>query len=99
MHKHPGTIIISPRITEKGAYVAEVGCYVFNVAPSATKREVAEAVRTIFKVTPRLVRVAAVPRKARMTRLGRRGASRRGVSAGGKKAYVYLKAGETIELA
>ncbi len=95
MHKHPGTILINPRITEKGAYVAELGCYVFNVAAGANKREVAEAVHTVFKVMPRRVTVVRTPRKTVVTR----GSSHKGQTSGGKKAYVYLKKGETIELA
>ncbi len=95
MTKHPGTIILSPRITEKGAYLAAAGCYVFNVVPGATKREVAEAVCTIFKVTPRRVSLLRTPRKTATIR----GTNRKGTTAGGKKAYVYLKKGEAIELA
>lgn len=87
--------MLNPRITEKGALLAEQGCYIFNIAPGASKSDVVAAVREVFKVTPRLVRVARVPRKVRMTR----GTNRKGTSAAGKKAYVYLKKGETIELA
>ena len=88
-------ILLAPRITEKGAYLSEAGVYVFNVAQSANKREIAEAVREIFKVTPRKVRVVRVVSKQRLTR----GTNRMGKSASGKKAYVYLKKGESIELA
>jgi large subunit ribosomal protein L23 len=94
MQKHSGKILLSPRITEKGAYLSESGCYVFNVAVSANKFEIAEAIKTVFKVTPRKVTVVAIPRKVVMTR----GTNRKGQTAGGKKAYVYLKKGETIEL-
>jgi len=94
MKKHSGHILISPRITEKGAYLSEHSCYVFNVAKNANKHEIAEAVRTIYKVTPRSVRVVTVPSK----RVRTRNTNRMGATAGGKKAYVYLKKGETIEL-
>ncbi|MDE1925056.1 MAG: 50S ribosomal protein L23 [Patescibacteria group bacterium] len=94
MQKHTGQILISPRITEKGAYLSERGCYVFNVEKSATKKDIASAVRTIFKVTPRKVTVVPVPGKEVQTR----GKNRVGHTASGKKAYVYLKKGETIEL-
>lgn len=94
MNKHTGHIILSPRITEKGAYLSEHGAYVFNVAPSATKAEVAGALRELYKVTPRAVRFAAIPRKRVMTR----NTNRVGQTRGGKKAYVYLKKGETIEI-
>lgn len=94
MQKPPLKIIISPRVTEKGAYLSEHGCYVFNVAPKANKQEIAQAVRTIFKVTPRKIAIVTVPRKEVITR----GTNRKGMTGGGKKAYVYLKKGETIEL-
>lgn len=91
-HAH---ILIAPRITEKGAYLSEHGVYVFNVATTANKHEVAAAIAAVYKVTPRMVRMAPVPRKTRMTR----GTNRKGTSVGGKKAYVYLKKGDTIEIA
>ena len=94
MNAHPSKILHAPRVTEKAAYMAEMGCYVFNVSPSANKAAVAAAVRELFKVTPRKVTLAAIPRKRRQSR----GTNRMGVSAGGKKAYVYLKKGEKIEL-
>ena len=95
MKQHPSHILLSPRVTEKGAYLSEHGAYVFNVAKDANKKQIMEAVQEIFKVTPRMVRVMAVPRKRVITR----GTNRTGKTVGGKKAYVYLKKGETIELA
>ncbi|OGC88203.1 50S ribosomal protein L23 [Candidatus Adlerbacteria bacterium RIFOXYC1_FULL_48_26] len=94
MKKHPGNIIISPRITEKGAYMSESGVYVFNVALTANKKEIGEAITELFKVTPRSVRVAHIPRKQVVTR----NTNRKGMTAGGKKAYVYLKKGDKIEI-
>ena len=87
-------ILLSPRITEKGAYLSEKNAYIFNVAGNANKKEIADAIRDVFKVTPRKVTVMAVPRKERITR----GTNRKGRTAGGKKAYVFLKKGETIEI-
>lgn len=92
--KTPSQILLSPRITEKGAYLSEMNAYVFNVAADANKKEIAYAVKEIFKVTPRRVTIARIPRKQVQTR----GTNRWGTSGGGKKAYVYLKKGETIEL-
>jgi large subunit ribosomal protein L23 len=94
MDKHASHVLLSPRITEKGAYLSEHGAYVFNVGINANKREIASAVKEVYKVTPRKVTVVAVVRKARATR----GTNRIGKSAAGKKAYVYLKKGETIEI-
>lgn len=95
MNKHAAHILKGPRITEKGAYMAEKGCYVFDVSVVANKQEITDAIRDTYKVTPRMVRVATVPAKKVFTR----GTNRFGKSATGKKAYVYLKKGETIELA
>jgi large subunit ribosomal protein L23 len=95
MQKHSGHIIISPRVTEKGAYMTEQGAYVFNVAKDASKVAVAGAVREIYKVSPRKVTLMAVPAKRVMTR----GTNRMGSTAGGKKAYVFLKKGDKIDLA
>ena len=86
--------MLSPRITEKGAHLSVAGAYVFNVAKDANKLEIARAVKELYKVTPRMVRVMAIPRKPVQTRT----TNRRGMTAGGKKAYVYLKKGETIEI-
>ncbi|MES2007256.1 MAG: 50S ribosomal protein L23 [Patescibacteria group bacterium] len=92
--KDLSSIITSPRITEKGAYLSEKGVYVFNIAKDASKKDVAEAIKLVYKVTPIRVRVAAVPSKAVFTR----GTNRWGKTRSGKKAYVYLKSGDKIEL-
>ncbi len=87
-------VLLAPRVTEKGAYLAQDGVYVFMVARDANKKDIADAVQALFKVTPRKIHLAAVPRKQVQTR----GTNRYGKTAAGKKAYVYLKKGETIEL-
>ena len=82
------------RITEKASMHIEIGSYVFNVAEGVSKREISKAVKALYGVTPRMVRVATVPSKVkRNMRTGRTG-----IKQGGKKAYVYLKKGETINL-
>jgi large subunit ribosomal protein L23 len=95
MKKHPSHILLNPRITEKGAYLSAIGAYVFNVAEDANKQQIAEAVKEVFKVTPRKVTVVRIPRKVVVSRA----TNRKGQTRGGKKAYVYLKQGETIEVA
>jgi ribosomal protein L23 len=94
MEKHTGKILLSPRITEKGAFLSEHGAYVFNVAPKVSKKEIANAIQALYKVVPRKIAVLAVPRKQVQTR----NTNRTGATAKGRKAYVYLKKGETIEL-
>jgi len=85
-------VIIGPRVTEKAALGSEHNVYVFNVEPEATKSDIKRAIRRMYKVTPRKVNVAKIPYK----QVRRRGIT--GWKRGGKKAYVYLKEGDKIEL-
>lgn len=85
-------ILRNPRITEKATAHGELGVYTFDVSEKATKRSVAEAILALYKVAPKKVRIVPVPSKVR--RSVRTGA--RGISRGGKKAYVYLKKGDAI---
>ena len=68
MHKHTEQILISPRITEKGSWVAEQNVYVFDVAKDANKNEIAKAVLAVYKVMPIKVTTTRVLGMARMTR-------------------------------
>lgn len=87
-------ILRHARITEKATAHALVSAYVFDVTPNATKREIIFAIKELYHVTPRKVTVSTIPSKAvRSARTGKTG-----VKSGGKKAYVYLKKGETITL-
>ncbi|OGG48037.1 50S ribosomal protein L23 [Candidatus Kaiserbacteria bacterium RIFCSPHIGHO2_02_FULL_50_9] len=85
-------ILRSPRITEKASFANEKGTYVFIVAPRASKRDIKMAVREIYGVSPRKVAITKIPAKVIFNR------RIRGIKAGGKKAYVYLKAGDKIEM-
>ncbi|MBI2087000.1 MAG: 50S ribosomal protein L23 [Candidatus Zambryskibacteria bacterium] len=86
-------VLLRPRITEKAALSADKNnTYVFEVASKATKSSIAASVRAAYKVIPVKVRVANIPDKAVFIR------GKKGVKRGGKKAYVYLKKGDKIEL-
>jgi large subunit ribosomal protein L23 len=82
------------RVTEKASENQGQGVYTFEIAERATKRQVMQAVFALYKVMPRKVAVVPVPQKKR--RSMKTGKS--GISRGGRKAYVYLKKGETITL-
>ena len=86
-------VLVRPHITEKAAASAEKGIYVFQVAMDANKLEIAAAVALAYKVTPVKVTIAAIPRKLITVK------GKVGFRKGGKKAYVYLKKGEKIEIA
>jgi len=84
-------IIRRPRITEKASMKAEGNVYAFEVAPEANKVTIAAAIKEMFNVTPIKIAVMKIPTKEVFVR------GHIGVKGGGKKAYVYLKKGETIE--
>ena len=86
-------VLLRPRITEKATDVTANGTYVFEVAVKATKRDVSKAVEHYYKVTPTKVNMIKIPSKKRRNR------NRRtfGQSSVGKKAYVFLKKGDSIE--
>lgn len=87
-------VLLSPRITEKATFATGMSAYVFDVATSANKKAIASAVKAAYDVTPRAVRIVNIrPKMVRNMRTGKRG-----VKQGGKKAYVYLKKGETITI-
>lgn len=87
-------VLKQARITEKATESQASGVYVFEVASSATKRDILLAVKELYSVTPRKVAVVNVKSKERRNmRTGRVG-----IKKGGKKAYVYLKSGDTITI-
>lgn len=88
-------IIRAPWFSEKALIGTEKGVYVFSVSPRATKAEIAGAIKEIYKVEPRTIRVANVKGKTKAMRT-RRGT---GTRAARRKAYVYLNAGDTIQFA
>jgi len=92
--KHSNAVLLSPRVTEKAAIIADArGVYTFNVALNANKKEIAAAVKELFKVTPTKVRVVPTPSRAVASRRSRV----IGYTARAKKAYVTLKKGDKIE--
>ena len=85
------SIILKPVITEKATILREGNKYAFRVHPKANKVQIRQAVESIFDVSVESVRTVKVPSKPKRQGLyaGRR--------AGWKKAYVTLKAGDSIE--
>jgi len=88
-------IIRAPWFSEKALIGTEKGVYAFAVRPDATKFEIAGAIKEIYNVAPRAVRIVNLPGKQKAMRT-RRGM---GTRAARTKAYVYLNAGDTIQLA
>ncbi len=85
-------VLVRPHVTEKATASAQRGVYVFEVSLKATKKEITKAVRALYKVVP--VKVAIVPILSKKIIVkGRHGATK-----GSKKAYVYLKKGDKLEI-
>jgi len=85
-------IISAPRVTEKATMHMEKNVYVFNVSPRATKSELMKAIKSIYKITPEKINVVTIPAKKVFVR------GKKGTKSGGKKALIFLKKGEKIEI-
>lgn len=85
-------ILKNPRITEKASMHIGSNVYTFDVPKNATKNEIKKAVKALYKVTPRKVNIATIRAKTIIVR------GRPGMRAGGKKATVYLKKEDKIEI-
>lgn len=90
-----GNVLLRPRITEKAAHLTALRAYTFDVAPRATKTDIAKAISQVYGVKPKKVAIVKTPGKKVSLRV-RRGYGKRGDS---KKAYVYLNEGDRIEFA
>lgn len=85
-------ILRAPHISEKSSLVGDAhNQVVFEVAKTATKPEIAEAVKSLFDVkVERVTTLNAKPKQKRFR-------GRPGVRSGWKKAYVTLAQGEEID--
>ncbi len=87
-------VIKAPLITEKGSLVSETSNQlVFRVAREATKEEIKRAVQQLFDVKVDSVRTTNYLGKTR-----KRSGKVAGRRADWKKAYVKLRAGESLDL-
>jgi large subunit ribosomal protein L23 len=88
-------IIRAPWFSEKALIVTEKGVYTFAVGTRATKAAIAGAIKEIYNVEPRKIRIVNLPAKKKTMRT-KRGV---GTRAARRKAYVYLNAGDSIQFA
>ena len=86
------TVLRHARITEKASMQQIAGVYTFDIAQNASKRDIMQAMKKVYNVIPRKIAVVTVPSKnVKNARTGKAG-----IKSGGRKAYVYLKKGDTI---
>ncbi|MFA5997841.1 MAG: 50S ribosomal protein L23 [Candidatus Paceibacterota bacterium] len=88
-------IIRAPWFSEKALMATEKGVYAFAVPERATKAQIAGAIKEIYNVEPRKIRIVNLPGKPKAMRT-KRGIGHR---AARRKAYVYLNKGDTIQFA
>ncbi|HUG15250.1 MAG TPA: 50S ribosomal protein L23 [Thermomicrobiales bacterium] len=97
MTLHYADILRKPVITEKNTNLTPLGQYTFEVAPTANKIQIKEAVERIFEVKVRAVNVMNVkPKRKRVMRM--RTMNVFGSKGGYKKAIVTLEPGHTIDI-
>ena len=85
-------IIKNPRITEKASFSQEQNVYTFDISASSNKTEIKKAIFKLFKVKPVKVNVLSVPKKNIISK------GKKGTRGGGRKALVYLRKGDKIEI-
>lgn len=85
-------VLLRPRITEKATYNQQNNAYAFEVSPRANKRAIAEAFEKIYKIKPTKVNIVKTPAKKTLLK------GKKGRKPGIKKAYIFLKEGDRIEL-
>ncbi len=86
------SVLINPIISEKTTALASEGCYTFRVKNNVNKFEIKKTVEDSYKVNVVRVNLIAVHPKKRVFR------GKIGFKKGYKKALVYLKKGDKIEL-
>lgn len=85
-------IIIRPRQTEKAMILQEQNIYTFDIESSANRSEVKKEIKRIYGVDAKKVNIAKTSEKKVFSR------GRIGKKSGVKKAYVFLKKGDKINL-
>jgi large subunit ribosomal protein L23 len=88
------TTIIRPRITEKAGIMSEsLNVYTFEVSKNSTKDTIANEIKTLYSVTPEKIRIVNLPARSVIVR------GKKGTQSAVKKALVYLKKGDKINIA
>ncbi|QMU99253.1 50S ribosomal protein L23 [Borrelia sp. A-FGy1] len=92
-------IIISPMLTEKTNIQREnMNVYAFRVKKQANKKEVSAAIKELFNVVPISCNVINIKSKNKLV-VSRKGYPiGKGKTSSWKKAYVYLKKEDKIDI-
>lgn len=90
--KFAAGVLIGPHITEKSSIAGQLNSYVFKVNPRSNRSMVKQAIKEVYNVIPRKVNITVIPAKAVFLR------KRKGIKPGYKKAVVFLKEGDKINI-
>ena len=82
--------MIGPEISEKSCFLIERNVYVFEIKPKSNKIMVKQAIKELYGVVPKKIRIINSPSKTRFFR------GQKGEKGGYKKAMIYLKEGDKI---
>jgi large subunit ribosomal protein L23 len=85
-------VLKRPRVTEKASFLSQNNVFTFEIDNASGKKEVVAAVKAFYGVSPVKVTVVTTPSKKIFFR------GKAGAKSALKKAYVYLKKGDTINL-
>jgi large subunit ribosomal protein L23 len=88
-------VLEKPIMTEKSVGLTQAGRYSFKINKAATKASVAKAVKDLFGVDAKSVKILVVPGKTRRVRGTSNSFTK---TAGWKKAVVQVKAGQKIDM-
>jgi large subunit ribosomal protein L23 len=86
-------VLQRPIISEKAAKLAEANGLAFEVSPSATKKDIANAISAIYNVSPLKINIVNAKGKVKSFRNKSKGTQRTI-----KKAYITLPKGQTIDI-
>lgn len=88
-------VVTRPRVTEKATFLAGAKgpVYTFEVSKTATKPEIVKAIEVKYKVKAVKVNIVNLPRKNVVVR------GKKGTKPAVKKAMIFLKPGDKIEIA
>jgi large subunit ribosomal protein L23 len=87
-------VLRRPIISEKAAKLAETGAMAFEVDPRIGKKEIANAIKAIYNVSPEKINIVNQKGKTKTFR-----GKAKGTQKTIKKAYITLKQGDKIEIA
>lgn len=88
------SVLVKPRVTEKAVAKSEDNVYTFVVRKDANKHQIKKAIETFYNVTPVKINIVNKTPRQYLSRTKGRTITEKGL----KKAYVYLKSGDSISL-